>query len=214
MNKNVWKKVFPITLSAAILFGGMSAVHVAEFQALTASVAEASPSKAWNFSKDIGAWQYSGNWEYSAADPEVAYDRSFGGSLKLPVDFTTDAQKSWSEVKITDGAINGTKPLVLSGQNMLSYDFYFTSDAMSSGSFKTKVYMKSIDGKEVVNAAPDIDLSKAVEVKGTNYKKVAVQVPFEAVDAKVNYMELSLVGSNNNYKGDVFINNINISKEK
>ena len=78
---------------------------------------------------------------------------------------------------------------------------------MTTGSFKTKVYAKDISGKEVINAAPEIDLSKARDA-GSGMKVVTVQVEFQPVKEKLNYFMFSIVGSNTDYKGAVYVGKV------
>ncbi|WP_231036214.1 hypothetical protein [Pectinatus sottacetonis] len=199
------KKFVPLTLSAAFLLGGIMAVPV--------SAAANTTPVTWDFAQGMGAWKFNGLWNYDGK-PAVTYDTSIGqGAIKVSVDFSQKSKESWSEVKISDGAVNTATPLKLDNCNYLTYDFYYNPAKLVVGSFKTKLYIKSSNGQEVVNVCPDIDTASGIDVPGTNLKKVKVKVPFSAVTADAVDLEISIVGSFTNYKGDVYIDNITLGQK-
>lgn len=201
MKKMVAKKIMPVALSAAFLMGSFLTTNVS-----------AAELPAWDFSKDAGGWVSGGVWNYDGA-PTISYDEKFGGgALKLDVDFHKKFKESWSEVKLHDSSASADSPLVLDGCDLLTFDFYYNPKNQTNGSFKTKIYMKSDAGVEVVNVNPDISLVAAQTVAGTDLKKVKVLVPFKAVSANVVYFDFSVVGSYTNYKGEIYIDNIELKK--
>ncbi|WP_196590389.1 glycosyl hydrolase [Pectinatus frisingensis] len=214
MNKKLLSKILPLTLSTGFFWSGLPAVNTVSVQFTNVNVVEAAKTAAknWNFSHDLGSWNYSGKWGYTGT-PSLEYDKAVGGAGKLDVDFSGDADKSWSEVKIRPSEINDSTPLVLTGYNVLTYNFYFDAAAMQEGAFKTKLYMKSNTGKEIVNTYTDVDMAAAKPVAGTSLKKVAVRLPFTTADADITYMELSVVGCNTNYRGALYVNNITLGHE-
>ncbi|WP_196600946.1 hypothetical protein [Pectinatus frisingensis] len=203
--KKVLKKVLPLALSAVLFTGGLPAVTVFADAATTPIT--------WDFSQGLGAWKFNGIWDYSGT-PTVTYDSSVGdGAIKIAVDYSNVSKESWSEVKLSDGDINPNTPLKLDNCNYLTFDFYYNPSSMHVGSFKTKLYIKSSDGKEVVNVCPDIDLASGLSVPGTSLKKVKVKVPFNAVTADAVDLEVSVVGSFTDYKGDVYVDNITLGQK-
>lgn len=206
-------KVLCSVLTAALSAGayfGIPALLGGILPFCTVQKAEAAAT-AWNFKTGLDGWKYGGKYAYQGK-PNIVQDSAFGGSLRIDVDYTAHAKDGWSEIKIENGAVN-TKALALTGKNVVMFDFYYNPKLMTSGSFKTKLYAKSTTGQEVVNVYPDIDLSKAKEA-GNGIKVVRVKIPFLAVDAKASYFCLSVVGSNTDYKGPLYINHLSLGYEK
>ena len=212
MNLQVLRKLLPLTLSAGMVFT-IPAVLPQELPAAAVSQAEAAKAKGttWSFQKDLDGWKYGGKWAYHGK-PQVTQSKEFGGTLKLDVDYSGNVNDSWSEVKLEDGAAS-SKPLDAAGCNVVGYDLYFNPKAMTAGGFKTKVYAKSTTGREVINVYPDIDMTKAKDA-GNGMKVVRVQVQFTPTQEKLNYLMVSLVGSNTDYKGSFYIKDMNLSYQK
>ena len=211
MNKKMRKRILPLTLSATFLLSGLPGTYVpAALQSICGiNSARAAEAQTWDFSNGLGSWHYGGIWDYSGT-PELSYDAIIGnGAAKLTVDFTKNAKTSWSEIKLENGAL----PFALEGYNVVTYDFYFNPKSMSSGTFKTKLYMTSDKNQEVVNAYPDIALDSAEPVEGTDLKKVKVHIPFSPANVNIAYFMISIVGNNTDYKGDVYIDNITLGHE-
>ncbi len=211
MNEKMLRRMLPLTLSASFLLSGLPENYLpAPLQGVcTMSRATAAEAQTWDFSGGLGPWHYGGVWDYSGT-PELTYDAAVGdGAAKLTVDFTNNAKKSWSEIKLENGAL----PLALEGYNVVTYDFYFNPKSMSSGTFKTKLYMTSDKNQEVVNTYPDIDLDSAEPIAGTSLKKVNVHIPFAPANANVAYFMISIVGSNTDYKGELYIDQITLGHE-
>lgn len=210
--KSQWlKKVIPLTLATGVFLAVPSMVP-ADMQkdipvAMTIAKVSAAPL-TWNLADNMGDWKFGGVYSY-AKEPNLAGDVRFDGSIRIGLDFTANASDGWSEVKVEYGQC----PLNISGYNVLSYNLYFKPENMTQGSFKAKLYGKSVDDKEVINACPDLDISKAVDV-GDGYKCLLVKIPFKAVDTSLSYFCLSIVGSNTDYKGDMYIGQLALAGEK
>lgn len=205
MNMQLLKKIVPLTLSAGMVLSVPALVPQAVPASLSVQAMAASKGVSWSFSKDLDDWKYGGKWAYKGK-PAVAWSKDFGGTIRLDLDYSPTADQSWSEVKLEYGKV-AEKPVSLAGCNVLTYDLYFNPKAMTAGSFKTKVYAKDTAGKEVINAAPDIDLGKAKDA-GNGMKVVTVQVPFQPVRNAVNYLMFSIVGSNTDYKGAMYVGKV------
>ena len=204
MRNSELKKSLSIVLSAAFLWG-VPAMGDMELPVGVRAVVQAAEAQSWSFNQDLAGWKYGGTWAYDG-QPVMEHDAAFGGSLRIEADFTAHVKDSWSEIKIEDGAA-GAAPVELKGQNVLSFDLYYNPAAMKTGSLKTKLYAKSTTGEEVINVNPDIDLKKARDA-GNGMRVVTVKVPFSAVSAKVNYLCLSIVGCNTDYKGKFYVNQL------
>lgn len=197
------------TLSAGMLLS-MPAV-LPEFvpQALVAQ-AEAAETQGvkWEFKDGLDGWKYGGKWDYKG-EPVVEASSEHGGAVRLGVNFAEDKASGWSEVKLECGAV----PLDVTGANVVSFDLYFQPSAMTCGQFKTKVYAKDGNDTEVINAAPDIDLSQAKDA-GKGWKVVHVNVQVPEVQAPLAYFMISIVGSNTDYTGDLFLGHLHVHHEQ
>lgn len=205
MSNNVLKKLVPLTLVTGMVFSLPAVVPQYAPQTVVSLAQAAAKGASWEFGKDLEGWKYGGKWAYKGK-PTVAWDKAFGGSLRLDVDYSLTADQSWSEVKLEYAPAAG-RPVSLAGCNVLTYELYFNPKAMTKGSFKTKVYAKDTQDKEVINVAPDIDLSKARDA-GNGLKVVTVQVQFQPVTNPLKYFMFSIVGSNTDYKGALYVGKV------
>lgn len=131
-------------------------------------------------------------------------------AIKLSVDYTKDSGASWSEFKIMNWL---NDPVSFGGYNTLTYDFIYNPSKMTAGGFQTKLFISEKDGKEVVNAFDKINLDDAVDIGG-GLKKSKVTLKFDSKDSNVSSITIGIIGSNTNYKGDIYIDNINFEKGK
>lgn len=165
-------------------------------------------SLKWNFddeSKGLEGWELGGVWAHQG-NPEVEYDENIcGGSLKLSLDFTKDTEVSWSEVKLQN---NFEKSININGYNVLTYDFIYDPANMSMGSFKTKLYSNG-----AIDTYQDIKLENLEDVDG-GLKKAKITVKFAGVNKDIDGLILAVIGVNSNYKGDIYLDNIELLQEK
>lgn len=162
----------------------------------------------WNFDneeQETEGWNFGGVWAHQG-NPEVSYDLNIGGgSLKLKLDFTNDIEATWSEVKLQN---NFEYPININGYNVLTYDFIYSPSSMTMGSFKTKLYS---DG--AIDSYEDIKLLELEDIEG-GLKKAKVKVKFPSVNKEIESLTLAIIGVNTDYKGDIYIDNIELSQEK
>ncbi|MDU4884161.1 CIA30 family protein [uncultured Clostridium sp.] len=159
---------------------------------------------SWNFdNKEDGVcgWKAGGSWAYDGPI-NISYENF---SLKLEVDYSDNIENGWSEVKIQN---NLEKPININGYNILTYDFIYNPNYMSTGSFQTKL---SIDG--AVDTSASINIENSIEIDGGLRKAKAI-VKFKAVDKDIENITIGIVGSNVNYKGDIYIDNITLGVEE
>ena len=204
MRKIYLRRMLAVTLAAGV-FTGLPADMPAMYWGT--NVAQAA-SIEWKQGENLDSWGYGGTYSYTGT-PEIASDAAYGGSIRLGVDFTAHAADGWSEVKLENKAA-GQGTLELDGQNTLSFNMYFQPAAMSQGCFKLKLYAKSADGEEVINVCPDVDLSAAKDAGG-GMKYVPVEINFGAVSGRLSYLCLSIVGSNTDYRGDIYVSRLCMS---
>lgn len=161
----------------------------------------------WNFddeSNGIGTWGYGGSYQYSSGEPNISYDKAVGaGSIRLDVDYSKDSKLTWSEVKIQN---NLNEPINFNGYNKLTYDFIYDSSKMTTGGFKTKLYIEN-----AVNKDMDINLDNAEDI-GNNLKKVKVSIEFNSKNVEIDSIILSIVGVSTNYVGPIYIDNISFGQ--
>jgi mannan endo-1,4-beta-mannosidase len=142
-------------------------------------------------------WQYTG-------DIDLGYDDSaFGdGMLRLDLDFSNPAnQNDWSEPKL---AIDFLRAVGLRGIGSFTFDFYFDPSARNQGQFQTKIYTEYGGGK-IDTVQP---LSSSGETMPNGFVKVQASIPIEPVSTFINSIRFSVVGSNTDYVGPVYIDNI------
>lgn len=165
-------------------------------------------SIAWNFddaTKALDRWSYGGNWDYAGVTESVVnYDES-SKSMKLSLDYSNNSTTSWSEFKVIN---NLSKTTSFKGYNKLTYDFIYDPSKMSKGGFMSKLYISG-----VADTNSSINLDKA-EDYGNGLKKVKVTLNFKATDASADSIILGIIGSNTDYKGNIYIDNIVVGYEK
>lgn len=184
MKKTMLERLIPLTLSVSLALGASSAPALA-------SPGKAAQALSWSFQKDADGWHYDGKWAYKGK-PVVEHTKEVGdGALAARVDFTPTKDKDWSEIKLGQAAVTEEKPLDMGQNNRIAFDFYYQPSAMTTGAFKTKIYMKTQDQKEV-QAIADIDIKHATADKN-GYQKVHVLVPFDTPEKPVIFFEVNLV---------------------
>ena len=213
MRKYGMKKTLPFILSAAFAMTAFlpQTEWLSADLCLHAAAAEKAQTTEWTFKKDLDGWRYGGIYAYKGV-PEVTQSAKFGGTIELKADFSQGKDSGWSEIKLEYGG-TAKMPLDVTGSNVVTYQLYYQPKNMTCGSFKTKVYAKDASGKEVINAAPSIDMEKAKDA-GDGWKVVPVTVDFDAIEAPLSYFMVSVVGSNTDYKGSLHVGKLGIHYAK
>ncbi|MFW2490245.1 glycosyl hydrolase [Clostridium chromiireducens] len=170
------------------------------------SVVPKNSNLEWSFDKDISGWSYGGAYEYTGSTENVVnYDSIVGnGAMKLDVDYSNSASVAWSEFKISKdlGATNS-----FNGYKYLTYDFIYDPSKMTTGGFQTKLFIT-----DKLNTYGTINLKNSVDI-GNGLKKVNVFLKFDSQDANANLITIGIVGSNTDYKGSIYVDNIKLTKE-
>ena len=163
---------------------------------------------SWTFDNSNEGWNYDDAWDYASGVHNVKHNSELE-ALSLGVDYSQNSQTSWSEFKISN-KLSEVKSL--NGYNILTYDFIYDSQSMSSGGFKTKLFIKDIN-EENKNIDPytDIKLSEA-EKLDNGLSKVSVKIEFNTKDISFDEITLGIIGVNTNYKGTLYIDNIVLDK--
>ena len=211
MKLDVLRRAVAMTLSAGMVLAVPTALPQLAPQMIVSEAQAKAQGVSWDFKKDLDGWKYGGKWAYKGK-PEIGQSAQFGGTVRLGVDFSEVADSSWSEVKLECGTA-AAKPLDLAGANVVAYVFYFIPAQMTGGQFKTKVYAKDAQGKETINTDIAIDTEHAKDA-GNGWKIVPVKVLIPKQEAALTYFMVSVVGSNTDYKGDLFIGKLRASAEK
>lgn len=162
----------------------------------------------WNFDSDANGWSYGGQWAYNGPiDSVINYDASTTGSgaLKLSLDYSKDSGASWSEFKISKDLGAATS---FNGYNVLTYDFIYNPSEMTTGKFQTK-----FSAGDSLSATGEIDLNNLENV-GNGLKKAQVKIQFVPQNIEATSVTLGIVGSNTDYKGDIYIDNVKFDQEK
>lgn len=161
----------------------------------------------WKFDDEnvgVSNWKYGGNWAYNGKDITVSYDKEIGqGSLKLDVDYSKDVAASWSEVKLQN---DFSEPKNFNGYNLLTYDFIYDPSKMTTGEFKTKLFITDIADVNI-----DIDTDNAEDM-GDGLKKAKVKLEFASKNKEVSSVILGIIGSSTDYSGPIYIDNISFGQ--
>ena len=184
-----------------------SAYYSENFSDVYGEVSNVTPIE-WNFDSDANGWAYGGQWAYNGpTDNVVNYDASTTGSgaLKLSLDYSKDSGASWSEFKISKDLSSATS---FNGYNVLTYDFIYDPSKMTAGKFQTK-----FSAGDSLSATGEIDLNNSENV-GNGLKKAKIKTQFASKNVEVSSITLGIVGSNTDYKGDIYIDNIKFNKEE
>ncbi|MHB8064420.1 MAG: glycosyl hydrolase, partial [Ruminiclostridium sp.] len=118
------------------------------------------------------------------------------------VDYSKDVTISWSEAKVTYTFAEAKQ---LEGYNKFSFDFIYDPAKKTMGSFSAKLFSGTIDR----NTA--IDTSKA-EDYGNGLKKATVVIELISSANSVSNFTIGLIGSNTDYKGSIYIDNVTFSQ--
>jgi len=198
MRKKYLMKQAGAFLLAAAMIGG--SLYAPAWQPAKKVKAQDNVLKKWTFSNGLDGWKYGNDWEWEyhgIKNSSVSYD---DGKLKATVDYSKDADQGWSQMALYNWVNSG---MDLTGADTVKFDFYYDEANMTCGSFKVKVC--SVDN---IDATVDIDNAETVE--GT-LKKATATVNFSKVKAdNVHDFALCIVGSNTDYKGDIWVDNIQI----
>ncbi|MBE6047861.1 MAG: mannanase [Clostridium sp.] len=161
----------------------------------------------WDFNdaaKGLDGWKYDSVYAYDGPH-DVSYDKDFTGSGSLKLDVKYNPTDSWSEVKIDKWINEGVN---LGEYNTIKFNLYYNPANMTKGTFKSQFWANSD-----VNKSADIDLTKA-EYLGNGISKVPVSITYTTKDIKTNILILSVVGSNTDYEGALYIDDINLTKKE
>lgn len=156
----------------------------------------------WNFDTSEDGWKYGGAYDYKGKEG-VSYADDLK-ALKLDVDYSNDDSVSWSEFKISNTFENNIN---FNNYNKLTFDFIYNPDNMTKGEFKAKLF---IDNCADVNTTIDLEKTESLE---NGLKKAVVTMEFDSKDVNVNSVIIGIIGSNTDYKGSIYIDNITFKKE-
>lgn len=203
MRKGISEKLMVLVLSCTIISSQVPALVFA-----TTNVTIENEVLGWNFDNlenGTSGWDNGGSWDYKG-NLDVSYDETTigNGALKLNVDYSKNVETSWSEIKIQNNFENNIK---MNGYNMLTYDFIYNPSCMITGSFQTKLFINGL-----VDTYVPIKFENLEDIDG-GLKKAKVTVKFTSINKEVDGIIIGIIGSNTDYKGDIFIDNIELSKE-
>lgn len=161
-------------------------------------VAPTDPTTVASFQKNIKGWASEAGWNYSHGkeDPvkndttptetaDVSWDEA-SQSLKMSLDYSKDTGTGWSEAKVT-GTFN---PVNISNYNIVTFKLRYPS---SMDSIRTKLFMKSTDGTEILNAEGSFR-SKTVEAAGDGWSTVTIRGEIKPQAKSVSSLTIGIVG--------------------
>jgi mannan endo-1,4-beta-mannosidase len=147
---------------------------------------------------DINSWSDGGNYNYGGG-MIIGYDSTLK-ALKLDVDYSGNSTSAWSEAKINYTFAQATE---LKGYNRFSFDLIYDPLRMTAGSFTGKLFAGGSNA--------NIDLNKAISGAadfGSGLKKATVELTLTGDANSINGFTIGLVGSNTDYKGSLYIDNV------
>lgn len=164
----------------------------------TPAVSPTAPTVAASFDEGITGWTGESGWDYSAGkdDPQKnngtpveAADVSWDAdtkSLKMSLDYSKDTASGWSEAKVT-GNFNAVD---VSNYNIITFKLRYPS---SMDSVRTKLFMKSTDDTELLNAEGSFR-SKTVENLGNGWSVATIRGEFQPQEKTVESLTIGIVG--------------------
>ncbi|MDR0524459.1 MAG: CIA30 family protein [Spirochaetaceae bacterium] len=170
----------------------------------TSPVKEAEAVKLWTFdspesvrewtAEEREFWQYTGSVTLSHDSETVG-----SGALKMELDFSVPQnQNEWSEPKIKTVIQPPFDP-----EDFIEarFDFYYIPALRSKGNFKAKIF--SPGGLDASVTIPDEG-----ETLNQGLVKTTVILSFPPPAERISGFTFSIIGSNTDYKGAVFIDNL------
>ncbi len=174
---------------------------------------------SWDFEDGMQDWEISG-WESpSMGDSAVSHDL---GKLKLSLDFS--GKFNDEEGNKNDWVKAGVKTSVIpenvyDGADKILFDFYYDSNAKSTGELAIQASAQANDNWDDVLANGNLDITNndnlPVENMGNGMVKKTVSFDLDKVKAnlsKAKSMVLVVIGRETDYSGDVYFDNIRIVK--
>ncbi len=161
-------------------------------------VAPTDPITVASFQENIKGWESEAGWNYShgkenpvkndttpTETADVSWDEA-SQSLKMSLDYSKDTGTGWSEAKVT-GTFN---PVNISNYNIVTFKLRYPS---SMDSIRTKLFMKSTDGTEILNAEGSFR-SKTVEAAGDGWSTVTIRGEIKPQAKSVSSLTIGIVG--------------------
>lgn len=155
----------------------------------------------WDFSDGMEGWYYDGVWD-NQGDNSIAWDEQYQ-ALAMNVDYSKDAASTWSEIKASFWGDD----FVAKEANKLTFDFIYDSSELQKGSFKGKLFSNS-----GIDTNVGIDTENAQEYEGS-LKKTTISMNFDTTDIE-NGITIGIIGSETDYQGVVYLDNVTLSAEK
>lgn len=156
------------------------------------------PTTVASFNENIKGWESEAGWNYShgkenpvkndttpTETADVLWDEA-SQSLKMSLDYSKDTGTGWSEAKVT-GTFN---PVNISNYNIVTFKLRYPS---SMDSIRTKLFMKSTDGTEILNAEGSFR-SKTVEDAGDGWSTVTIRGEIKPQAKSVSSLTIGIVG--------------------
>lgn len=175
------------------------------------AVSPTEPTVAASFDENTTGWAGEGGWDYSAGKDEpqkndgtpveaaeVSWDAD-SKSLKMSLDYSKDTASGWSEAKVT-GKFD---PVDVSNYNIITFKLRYPS---SMDSVRTKLFMKSTDDTELLNAEGSFR-SKTVENVGNGWSVATIRGEFQPQEKTVESLTIGIVGPYADLK-EVYIDDV------
>lgn len=151
-----------------------------------------------NFESNNINWKSVDGYQYNGGIKLLISKFNNSNAMKVDLDYTNSKEISWSEAKISKIF---DKPYSLNGNDYFTMDFYYPNNF---NNFAIKVFANDIlDNELIILSTEKID---------NNYTKAKLGVRFSAKKETIDDLTIGIVGKNTDFKGSVYIDNIQIEK--
>lgn len=211
MKKRSYKRIIAEALALSMCIGSFQQGYVP----LYAAEKTGNEVISWDFEDSLSDWKIS-DW----GDPDMNTGLELAqqsGKLGMVLDFSKN-MGDWVQVGIENDQFSNSN---FDGANTLSFDFYYQADKKTTGDLAIKVAAQ--DNKEwgnIIQGSDSIDITNnkdlVIEPMEDGFYKVTLKFNLDKTKLNdqvgIGKLVLLLVGRNTDYNGEVYFDNVSISK--
>lgn len=206
MKRKVTAMAMAVAMAGTVVSGVSGLTPVMYAQAAPAEDATAAPIVLSDLDSEdsFKSWGTEQGWDYyhggkSNSVPVIEYD-SANGRLKVSVDYSANAESTWSEAKVK---FTPSEKMDISNYNQLSVDIIYPDELDGA---KMKFFSNAGIEKDTT-----IDETKAEDM-GDGMKKVTVTMEFSKTSTPLDGITIGIVGCETSFAGDVYLDNLVLSQ--
>ncbi|MDI3548898.1 MAG: mannan endo,4-beta-mannosidase [Halanaerobiales bacterium] len=160
--------------------------------------------RVFTFKNDLEAWRFGGTYEAETGNPPIKHSTFNNGSLQANVKWLAD--KGWSEVKLARQVED------MSDYIKVSFEMYVPVAGLDNSGYLKPFFALNWEKIGLGEFDTKVADAERVEIDGEEYIKIEVSKEYEKRNEK-NELEIGLVGSNLDYEGPVYIDNVRLIKK-